>query len=293
MATKIGGIGLGIMGSAFSKNCLEAGLDVVGYDVDQGCLDRHTERGGTVVGSPADVTQQADICFSSLPKVVALDSVVDDLVANGKAGTVILETSTFPIDDKQRAHDRLAEAGIILLDCPISGTGSQAETRDIMLYGSGDEAAFDSARPLVDAVAKNTKYIGPFGNGSKMKYVANLLVANHVASAAEAMVVGIKGGLEPQMIYDVISESPAAVSAMFTVRGKLMVDRNYEPAQMKVEVWQKDITVIGDFIKSIDADTPLFDAGCEMYRQAMDEGLALKDTASVCTVVEKRSKLER
>src|SRR5207248_10929290 len=101
---------------------------------------------------------------------------------------------TMPIEVKQTAHDRLQAAGMILIDCPLSGTGAQAVSRDLALFGSGDEAAFGRARPVFDGFARVSHYLGAFGNGSRMKFVANLLVAVHNVAAAEAIVLGVKSG---------------------------------------------------------------------------------------------------
>ncbi|MCZ6764479.1 MAG: NAD-binding protein, partial [Alphaproteobacteria bacterium] len=180
----------------------------------------------------------------------------------------------------------LAATGVTLLDCPVSGTGLQARHKDLGVYLSGDEAAAKTCVPIVEAISKAHRYVGPFGNGSKMKYVANTLVAIHTAAAAEALAMGVKGGLEAELIYDVISNiSPAATSPMFDVRGKLMVAHDF-PAQMPLYNWKKDTTVISDFGRSVGAAMPLFNTAVELYDQAR-ETHENDDIAAVYTVLEK------
>jgi 3-hydroxyisobutyrate dehydrogenase-like beta-hydroxyacid dehydrogenase len=161
------------------------------------------------------------------------------LLSGGGDEVIVIETSTLPIEEKRKAHRTREAEGVTLLDCPISGTGAQAVTKDLMILGSGDRQAFDRCVPVFDAFARAHTYLGPFGNGSKMKFVANLLINVHNVAAAEAMVLGMKAGLDPETIYAVISDS-AATSRMFELRGPMMVKGAYDEATMTIETWQKD-----------------------------------------------------
>ena len=230
-----------------------------------------------------------------LPSVAALDDVIqgkDGLAASGRAGLIVVEAGTFPIEDKLRAREALAAAGMTALDCPISGTGAQAITKDLSIYGSGDRAAYERCVAVFQGFARSTYYLGEFGNGSRMKYVANLLVAIHNVSTAEAFVLGMKSGLDPATIYKVIADG-AGNSRMFEVRGPLMVKGEYEPATMKVDIWQKDMKIIGDFATGLGVPTPLFAASALLYTAAMAQGRAKQDTASVCAILEEWARLER
>lgn len=295
MTQTIGMIGLGIMGSAISANFVDAGYPVVGYDISKPACDKLAAKGGTVAGSPAEVAQAADIVLTSLPSVTALDTVVagdGGLLSAGSRDIVVMECSTFPIADKQRAHDALASTSITLLDTPLSGTGAQAAVRDLAVYGSGDEAAWQRCVPVIPGFARAHYYVGEFGNGSKMKYVANHLVAIHNIAAAEAFVLGMKAGLDAQTIYDVIADS-AGTSRMFEVRGPMMVADDYSGATMKVETWQKDMSIIGAFAKAHYVPTPLFTTSADIYTAAMAQGRAAEDTAAVCAVLADMARLKR
>jgi len=290
MVSKVGMIGIGIMGGAFSGHLLKAGFTVTGYEPDAERLKAFTDAGGVAAASPADVVAASEITISSLPTMPALHDVAANIAANPSlykdAGAIVMETSTMPVEDKQQAHDVLAAAGVTLLDCPVSGTGLQARNKDLGVYLSGDEDAATKCVPIVEAISKVHRYVGPFGHGSKMKYIANCLVAIHTAGAAEAMNMGVRGGLPADLIYDVITEtSPAATSPMFNVRGKLMKDGSY-PAQMPLYNWKKDTTVIGDFGKSVGATMPLFDAAVKLYDEARETHNE-DDIAAIYTVYEK------
>lgn len=295
MSKKIGVIGLGIMGSAISGNFLKAGYAVSGFDVNPDQVSVFTAKGGTALGSPGEVAAQSDIVLTLLPSIAALDEVCSGaggLTTAGSTDFTVMECSTLPIEDKQRNHDALAAAGITMLDTPLSGTGAQAQAKDLAVYLSGDETTANACAEIIEGFARAHYYVGPFGNGSKMKYVANHLVAIHNIAAAEAFVLGMKAGLDAQTIFDVIADS-AGTSRMFEVRGPMMVADDYSEATMKISTWQKDMGIIGAFAKSLDCPTPLFGTCADIYTAGMAQGRASEDTAAVCAILGEAARLKR
>ena len=204
----------------------------------------------------------------------------------------MIETSTLPIDEKQKGCDALAGASKILLDCPLSGTGAQARNKDLLVLGSGDRGAFDGCTAVFDGFARTHCYLGEFGNGSKMKFVANHLFNIHNVAAAEAMMLGMKAGLDPQQIYEVISAG-AGNTRIFELRAPMMVTGDYDDATIKTATWQKDIDIITSFAASLRCPIPLFAAASPPYQAAMKQGLAEKDTAAVCAVLENLAGMKR
>ncbi|MGI9426033.1 MAG: NAD(P)-dependent oxidoreductase [Hyphomicrobiaceae bacterium] len=281
-----GMIGLGIMGGAIARNLMAGGLSVMGYDPDAAAMARFAENGGLAATRAGDVAAQAPIVLMSLPSIDALHGVTRDICDSGSAGCIVVECGTLPVDDKQKAHDLLAEKSITLLDCPLSGTGAQAVHKDLVVFASGHQDAVAKCQPVFDQMSRETRYVGPFGNGMKMKFVANLLVAIHNVASAEALVLARKAGLDPQMTYDVISSS-AATSRMFEIRGPMMVDQTYEPATMKNDVWRKDMELIAAFASDLDCPTPLFSATEGLYSSARGQGMGNLDTAAVSAVLER------
>jgi 3-hydroxyisobutyrate dehydrogenase-like beta-hydroxyacid dehydrogenase len=279
---KVGVIGLGIMGSAMSANLVRARMTTFGYDpvaVRRRQLDR---AGGKSLASVRDVAQAAPILITSLASADALLEVAND-IAGAK---IVIETSTLPIATKERARDILAERKVTLLDCPLSGTGAQAATKDLVVYASGPRAAVRRCIPVFDGFARTYFHLGEFGTGSKVKFLANLLVAIHNVSAAEALVLARKAGLDPKRMVEVLGGG-AGSSRMLQVRGPMMARGRYEPATMKVAVWQKDMKIIGEFARGLGARTPLFDATAKIYDDAIAQGFAEADTASVHAVLER------
>src|SRR5271166_5531989 len=193
----VGMIGLGIMGSAMSGNLIRAGFKVLGYDVLPRPRQEHRKAGGTVARNCQEVAKKCDIIVTSLPSSDALLKTAAELAKSSRSNQIVVETSTLPIAVKEEARKRLAAHGAILLDCTLSGTGAQARVKDLIVYASGDRKACDRIVPVMDGFARAHYYVGAFGAGCKVKFVANLLVAIHNVAAAEAMVLAMKSGLDP------------------------------------------------------------------------------------------------
>jgi len=289
---KVGVVGVGIMGSAIAGNLLRTGAAVVGYDIDARRLSDLVAAGGGAAPSASAVADQVDIVLTSLPSAAALAATVESLLQKSRSSLVVAELSTLPLEVKLGARDRLAAAGIALLDCPLSGTGAQAVAGDLAVYASGERTAYDRAAPAFAKFTRVAHYLGEFGNGSKMKFVANLLVAINNVASAEAMVLGMKAGLDPTEIAKVIA-SGAGTSKVFELRAPMMVKADYAPPTMKVDIWQKDMAVIAEYAASLGATTPLFTASIPVYNAAQMQGRGGEDTASVCAVLEQMAGLER
>jgi 3-hydroxyisobutyrate dehydrogenase-like beta-hydroxyacid dehydrogenase len=291
MKPAVGVIGLGIMGSAMAGNLLRAGFRVIGYDTLASRRREHRRAGGVAVRSSAEVGETTRVVICSLPSSQALLQTAAELAAAAPRPRIVIETSTLPIAVKEEARSRLAAHNTILLDCPLSGTGSQARVKDIVVYASGDRRAYRQIAPILTAIARAHYHVGAFGAGSKTKFVANLLVAIHNVAAAEALVLAKKAGLDPMMTLKVIADG-AGSSRMFQVRGPLMVKGDYAKPLMKLEIWQKDMTIIGDFARGMGCSTPLFAATAPIYTAATRVG-GSRDTAAVYVVLEKMAKLKR
>ena len=288
----VGMIGLGIMGSAMSANLVKAGFNVLGFDPVSARRQELKRAGGRAAKTGRDVAGRSPIIITSMPSADALASVSAEIVAAGRRGQIVIETSTLPLDVKEAARKRLAAAGVTLLDCPLSGTGAQARVKDVVVFASGERGAYRKCIPVFEGFARAHYLIGPFGDGSKMKFIANHLVAIHNVAAAEAMVLGIKAGLDPALVLKVVS-SGAGTSRMLEVRGPMMVKGDYSEATMKVSVWQKDMKIIGEYARSIECPTPLFMASAPFYTAAMAMGRGGEDTASVCAVLEEMARTRR
>jgi L-threonate 2-dehydrogenase len=289
----VGMIGLGIMGSAMSGNLIAAGFPVIGYDVAAPALAALAKRGGAAAKSVTEVAARAEILITSLPSPKALHDVARELAAVPRDGCVLAETSTFALDDKLAAADVLRTANVVMLDCPLSGSGSQALVRDVLVYGSGERDAYDRCLPVFRAFSRAPYYLGAFGNGSKMKYVANLLVAIHTVAAGEAFALARKAGLDPAQMLEVISDGAGGSSALKT-RGEMLIADKYLPIRtMPLDLWRKDLRVITEFAASLSAPTPMFAAAVPLFNAAVASGFGDQDTAAVTLVLERMAGLLR
>jgi L-threonate 2-dehydrogenase len=288
----VGIVGLGIMGGAFAENLVAAGWRVIGYDIAPARRRALARAGVEIAADAADVARKAKTIITSLPSPSALAATAAAIAKAKVPRRVVIEASTFKIEDKAKAQAVLREAGHVLLDCPMSGTGAQAKVKDLVVYASGDAAEIKKSRPLFAGFTRAVHDVGEFGNGSRMKYVANLLVAIHNVASAEAMVLGMKAGLPPQVIFDLV-KTGAGNSRIFELRGPMMVKNDYAKATMKISVWQKDMDVIGGYARKIRAPTPMFDASSRVYEKALKGGRGAQDTAAVCAVLEKMAGVKR
>ncbi len=291
----VGQIGLGIMGGAFAKHLRAADLEVVGFDLDAQRRSELKKLGGKAVKSIGEVLDRCPVLITSLPHLPAVDAVffaAGGVLERAAPGTVVIETSTLPLDVKVDLRDRCARRKITVLDCPISGTGAQAAAKDISVYASGPQGVVKRLERVFEGFARSMHYCGEYGNGSKLKFIANLLVTIHNLSAAEAIVLGRKSGLDLDLVYKVIRDG-AGTSRMFEVRAPLMIKGDYSQATMKVDVYQKDIDIISDYASGLQCPTPLFEASKAYYSGAYAQGYAKEDTAAICAVLENMAGVPR
>jgi L-threonate 2-dehydrogenase len=286
MDRTVGIIGLGIMGGAIARNLIDRGWRVIGFDTDAAQRAELALANVTIAGDASQVARDAPIIMTSLPTPAAVADVAHEIANSGQSPRIVVELSTLSIADKRRFEAILRKAGHIALDCPLSGTGAQAKVRDLVVYASGDGHAIARCAGLFSDFAKQSADLGAFGNGSRMKFVANLLVAIHNVATAEAMVLAERAGLDPKMVVDMVGPG-AGGSRMFQMRAPMMVEGVYEPATMKVSTWKKDMAIIAEFADDVGCATPLFTLTQPVYTEAMAMGLGDQDTAAVFEVLKK------
>ena len=292
MTETIGMLGIGIMGSAMARNLIKAGFAVVGYDPVPTARDRLSDMGGTALSSPKDVAEAAAISFASLPSAEALAEAAASVTGASGSGQILIECSTLPLSAKRAALAAMERAGKILLDCPVSGTGAQATAGDLVILGSGDEQAFTRCASAFAGMSRRQVYLGRFGTGSIMKYIANHLVTVHNAAAAEAMLLGMKAGIDPGLIYETLADS-AATSRMFQMRGPLMRDENYDTPTATIRTHLKDLSIISAFAAELGCALPVYAAAEQLYHAGEAMGFAARDTASICAVLERMNGFDR
>ena len=286
MDKTVGIVGLGIMGGAIARNLVERGWRVIGFDTDASKRAELASAGVAIADAVEQLTRDAPVIMTSLPTPAAVESVAKAIANSGQSVRIVIELSTLTLVDKLRFEAILKAAGHVPLDCPLSGTGAQAKMRDLIVYASGDSSAIARCMPLFADFAKQSADLGIFGNGSRMKFVANHLVAIHNVATAEAMILAERAGLDPKLVVEMVGPG-AGGSRMFQMRAPMMVEGKYEPATMKVSTWKKDMAIIAEFAEDVGCETPLFTLTQPVYTQAVAMGLGDQDTAAVFEVLKK------
>jgi 3-hydroxyisobutyrate dehydrogenase-like beta-hydroxyacid dehydrogenase len=286
MDKTVGIIGLGIMGGAIARNLVERGWRVIGFDTDAARCAELSTANVAIAADVGQVARDAPIIMTSLPSPAAVEQVAREIAGSKQSPRIVVELSTLTIADKIRFETILKKAGHIALDCPLSGTGAQAKNRDLIVYASGDSNAIAQCMRLFADFARQSADLGKYGNGSRMKFVANHLVAIHNVATAEAMILAERAGLDPKMVVDMVGPG-AGGSRMFQMRAPMMVAGTYQPATMKVSTWQKDMAVIAEFAEDVGCATPMFTLTQPVYAEAMALGLGDQDTAAVFEVLKK------
>lgn len=284
---RIGIIGLGIMGGTMARALLAAGHEVLGYDINGFSMRALRRAGGKPMSSCAALASGADALITSLPSAKALHDVVTELqsVKPVRRGQILLETSTFPLADKQQAETALRTQGRTLLDAPISGTGTSRPADAWIMYLSGPPAACRKAQAWVSHFTLKAPRVGVTGSGTKLKLAANHHVAILNVACAEMVALCRKMGLDPRVALQHMGDSPYIGTGLMRIRMPMMIERRYQPATMKIGVWQKDMQIIGDMAREVACATPLFNASAALYTAAVAMGLGEHDTAATAEVL--------
>jgi 3-hydroxyisobutyrate dehydrogenase len=281
----VGLVGLGKIGLPIAENLIKSGYRVIGYR--RGSLAEFEKLGGVPAASPADVGAQADIVLTCLPSAEALDEVVqgkNGLVHSARPGQVIIELGSHLVPDKERQIAPLAAKGAVFLDGEVGGTPGMVRARKAVAYLAGDPEAAKKAEAVMRGFTDIVHYFGPFGAASKVKLINNLLVTIHMAAAAEAMALGLKAGVDVDLMIKAVA-SGSGGSTQFGIRAPWMAQRRFLPAQGDAKGLSHYFDLIGDFADRVGVATPLLDRAVELYRRCIDMGLGEHDNAVMVDVI--------
>jgi 3-hydroxyisobutyrate dehydrogenase-like beta-hydroxyacid dehydrogenase len=272
MAT-VGIVGLGLLGGAVASRLLTAGHTVVGHDVRAERVAALEAMGGTPAASAAAVARTSEAVITLLPSLAAVEEVIlggDGLIAAARAPQPVIQMSTISPALTRRLADGLAARGLAFLDCPVSGTSGMVARGEGIIFVGGARALYDRWRPVLEAIVPRAVLVGRPGQAMILKLIANLLVGLHSAAAAEALHRARRAGLDLPVALDVLTRS-AATSRMLEVRGPMMV-RDEFPAEMKLDLFMKDLHLIQDAAATAGAAIPLTDAAERLYAAALASG---------------------
>jgi 3-hydroxyisobutyrate dehydrogenase-like beta-hydroxyacid dehydrogenase len=277
----VGVIGVGRIGLPVSENLIKSGYRVLGYR--RGSLADFEKIGGVPAKSPADVGEQCDVVLSLVPTAEAMNDVIEGpkgLVHSARPGQIVIELGSHLVPDKESHVATLANKGVAYIDGEVSGTPGMVTARKAVIYLGGDANACKKVEPVVKGFADMCLYFGPFGAASKVKLVNNLLVAIHIAAAAEAMALGLKAGVDVDLMIKAIA-SGSGGSAQFAIRAPWMAQHKFTPVQGSASLLAHYFDLIGDWADRTGTATPLLDRSIEIYQRCIDMGLGDKHDVAV------------
>jgi putative dehydrogenase len=287
--TTVGIVGLGLLGSAVASRLINAGHAVIGFDILPARVATLTTMGGKAAPSAAAVAQSADAVCTLLPSLAAAETAVlgrDGILAGARPGLTVIQMSTISPALTERLAREVTAKGLGFLDCPVSGTSAMVERGDGIFFVGGERILYERWRPVLESVLPRAALVGRVGRAMTLKLVANLLVALHSAAAAEALTLARKAGLDLDVALDLLNLS-AATSTMLKLRGPMIV-RNEFPAEMKLDLFMKDLHLMQEAAAAVGAPLPFTDLAERLYAAAQAAGHGAEDLAVVVTVLEKQ-----
>jgi 3-hydroxyisobutyrate dehydrogenase-like beta-hydroxyacid dehydrogenase len=285
---RIGLIGVGLLGTAVASRLLEAGFAVTGYDTRPEQVTALGPAGLKPAASIAEAAREADAVFTILPSLDTVEQAYrgpGGLLETAPRAATLIQMSTISPALTRSLAAAAAAKGLGFLDTPMSGTSAMVARGDCTIYVAGDRALADRCRPVFDAIAKKTAYVGDVGLASLAKLATNLLVGLNTAALAEALVLAAKGGLAPSVLLPILKES-AAGGRMVDVRGPLMAERRFD-AQMKIDLFLKDFKLMLEEGARLGVPLPLTSLTRELCTAASAAGHGSDDLAAVYLTLER------
>jgi putative dehydrogenase len=286
MSLVAGVIGLGAMGSGMAQSLRRAGYRVFVFDVRPGVAQAFAEGGGVACASLAELAAACDVVVSVVVNAAQTETVLYGLggcAAAMKPGSVFVMCSTVDANWSMAQEKRLADLGLLYIDAPISGGAAKAASGEMTMMTSGAPAAYAKAEPVLNAMAAKVYKLGDAaGAGSKVKIINQLLAGVHIAAAAEAMALGLREGVDPAALYEVITHS-AGNSWMFENRMAHVLAADYTPLSA-VDIFVKDLGIVLDMARASKFPLPLSSTAHQMFMQASTAGFAKEDDSAVIKI---------
>jgi 3-hydroxyisobutyrate dehydrogenase-like beta-hydroxyacid dehydrogenase len=280
-------IGLGAMGTPITTFLLKAGYHVTGFDIVEKKMSKLVPLGLRKAQSPKEAAKSADLIILSLPNWDIVREVVEGkegVLEGAHKGQIIVDTSTVPPWETKAMAKKLAKKGIEWMDVPISGAANQARVGNMVFMAAGKKSVFNKVKPVLDRVGKKTVYVGKNGDGAMLKLVVNQTLFLNQAAAIEGLVLGLKAGLDPDVMLDVLI-SGAAGSDLIAARGRDMLTGNFGP---KGPVWLaiKDLGLALESAKRLGVVLPMAGLYQQLLLNAHYVGWDKRDATVVMKIYE-------
>ena len=293
MATRIGFVGLGIMGSGMAANLVGAGYDVTVYNRTRSKAERLAEMGAKIAYTPSAAAEGADLVFTMLADPVAVKQTVlgrDGVIEGLRSGAVLIDCSTVDPETTSAIREATVARGAQFLDAPVAGSKDAAAKGELILMVGGDADTLQRVRPVLDVISKKVIYAGPSGSGTMLKLCFNLVVSHMMAALSEALVLGTKAGLSPQIVIDTIMSGVIA-SRFYEWKGGCVLNRDFS-TNFSLKLMHKDLSLITSAGYSFNVPLPVTASVKELYGIAKGLGNADEDFCSVVRALEQAAQVE-
>ena len=282
----VGFIGLGKMGDGMATNILKAGHQLVVYDIDAAKNARFAEMGAQVASGPADIARQARVVITMVDTTAQSEEVTvheGGIIDGAQFGDAVICMSTIDPMAVRKMHETLSARGIGLIDSPVSGMIRGATEGTLRAFVGGEAATLDSCRPVLEVMTSEIIHVGPTGQGLVMKLINNMLYKINSIAAIEGMVLGVKAGLDPQMMLDVIGKSTGS-SPAFLYRAQRMIERNFEGVRLDISC--KDLELETSLGRSLHVPLFLPNVTMQVYEMGRAAGFGDQDATAIVKIYE-------
>jgi 3-hydroxyisobutyrate dehydrogenase len=293
MAGTVGFIGLGNMGGPMARNLVKHGFGLVVHDIDPAKVVPLRDRGARVADSPAQAATAADRTIVMVETTAQVEAVIageQGIVRSAAPGHIVISMSTIDPFVARRLGGELAARGVAMLDAPVSGGTERAASGELSVIAGGPAETFEACRDLFKAMGANLFHVGALGQGLAMKLVNNMLVQVNTVAMAEALVMGVKAGLDPRTIYDVVRVSTGS-SFAFDRRVPNILARDFAP-RGTVDISFKDQELETSFAKQLGVPVFLANVSQQVYQMARAAGLGKEDGTAIVKVLERLAGVE-
>ncbi len=292
---RIGFIGLGNMGLPMAQNLIKAGHTVAGLDVSKAQVDKLVEAGGKAAGSVKEAASGVDVVITMLPAGAQVREVYlgnDGVVATARQGTLLIDSSTIDVETARTVSSAAQAKGLAMLDAPVSGGVGGAQGGTLTFMVGGADAAFESAKPILEKMGKTIVHAGRAGNGQAAKICNNMILGVSMIAVSEAFVLAEKLGLDAQKLFDISSKSSGQCWSMTSycpVPGPVPAspaNRDYQ-AGFTAAMMLKDLKLAQDASKTAGTATPLGADAAKIYNQYVESGEGGRDFSGIIRYVRK------
>jgi 3-hydroxyisobutyrate dehydrogenase len=286
---KVGFIGLGVMGKSMAINILNSGHKLKVYDVIEESMIELEEKGAEIGDSPADTCEGCDVIMTSLPNSKIVEEVIlgkSGVLEGAEKGSIIVDLSSITPKVIQNIYEKCADKGIEVIDAPVSGGAKGAEEGTLTIMVGGKAEVLEKVKPILECIGKKINYVGQIGAGDTVKLINNLLLGVNMVACAEALALGTKAGIKPDVLYEIISQSSGSSYALKAKYENFISQGNFEPGFM-IDLQYKDLELAISTAKDLNAPMFMGNIAQQMFETARAEGLGKKDISAVIKLYEK------